>query len=443
MAAVFAPARPAQPAPEIPPDSSLLFTYGIHSRAKPVAPVWTDGPHYFGMRNVYHRIEGYNVGVAKDRCLLGLVEEHEHVVKAKGRTLAALITKEIALEVDGGYGYTNNNADGRHGWRCGYEFRSPRRSNFLRILESFNEDLLSLCWKSKEAANDFFSLQDFSKRSAIEDRIGGSTDFSRFVTFIKDTIVDHLRRTLVVNFGPSTTDYCLLLPERHPGNMAHERMNVDVYCQLYFVVVPHLVDFAKSTESTTKETPLVLLVTIHKSIKSSGLEDLIETARQAVKARAVGMIGKPGTNERQEQVTQIEGRIEDKVSRGITIAKVDRSHFPAQYKPVERQVYRFSSEGEMGRAASYGRKDQLPLMLASALLQEKHPFKPPRKKPRSTTEATLGSCNDEPGQAGPWPKDKPLQPVELRSILERLSVEEQEHILVLMNNEETDDIDME
>lgn len=46
------------------------------------------------------------------------------------------------------------------------------------------------------------------------------------------------------------------------------------------------------------------------------------------------MIGKPGTSERQEQVAQLEGRIKDKISRGITLTKADRSLFPTQYKPL-------------------------------------------------------------------------------------------------------------
>lgn len=37
------------------------------------------------------------------------------------------------------------------------------------------------------------------------------------------------------------------------------------------------------------------------------------------------MIGKPRSDERQEQVAQLEGRIEDKISRGITLTKADRS----------------------------------------------------------------------------------------------------------------------
>lgn len=66
-------------------------------------------PHFLGMRNFHRRIEGSDVKVAKDGCLLELVEEHRQVVKVKGRTLAALITKDVTLEaLDGGKGYASN-----------------------------------------------------------------------------------------------------------------------------------------------------------------------------------------------------------------------------------------------------------------------------------------------------------------------------------------------
>jgi hypothetical protein len=270
-----------------------------------------------------------------------LIKEHEQVANVKGRTLAALITKDITLEaLDGGNGYTSNTSGPAPWlemwlraqvteainipvtatlfptaradlWPC--TLKNTRLliavlflsryllilrpllvvSHSRRILESFNEDLLSLCWKSTTAANNFVDLQDFSKLNAntIKDRFAGSTDFSRFETFTKDTIVDHLGRISVVKFGPSTTDYCLLLPERDPGNPAYEPMKADVYCQLsfltkfvYFVAVPHLVDFAKSSKATTKKNVLVLRDAIIKSVKTCGLEDLIEAAKQAVKA---------------------------------------------------------------------------------------------------------------------------------------------------------------
>ncbi|KAG0046342.1 hypothetical protein BGZ89_005329, partial [Linnemannia elongata] len=116
---------------------------------------------------------------------------------------------------------------------------------------------------------------------------------------------------------------------------------------MYFVAVPHLVDFAKSSKATTKKNLLVLRDAIAKSVKTCGLEDLVEAARQAVRAmdsalttagmRAVRMIGKPRTSERHEQVAQIEGRINDKVSRGIILTKSDRSLFLAQYEPLSAQ----------------------------------------------------------------------------------------------------------
>src|SRR5690348_4702898 len=68
-------------------------------------------------------------------------------------------------------------------------------------------------------------------------------------------------------------------------------MKAGVYHQLsfltkimYFVAVPHLVDFAKSSKATTKKNLLVLRDAIAKSVKTCGLEDLVEAARQAVRA---------------------------------------------------------------------------------------------------------------------------------------------------------------
>ncbi|OAQ25681.1 hypothetical protein K457DRAFT_22734 [Linnemannia elongata AG-77] len=226
------------------------------------------------------------VRAAKDRCLLELIKEHEQVVKVKGWTLAALITKDFTGGIE-------------------------RR----RILEPFNEDLLSLCWTSTKAANDFVDLRAFSKlnTNTIKDRFTGSADFT-------------------------------------PPRQSDPR-----------------VDFAKSSKATTKKNLLVLRDAIAKSVKTCGLEDLVEAARQAVRAmdsalttagmvarnesqadslgpevaqkahKAVRMIGKPRTSERHEQVAQIEGRIKDKVSRGIILTKSDRSLFLAQYGPLSAQ----------------------------------------------------------------------------------------------------------
>ncbi|KAG0248048.1 hypothetical protein BGZ95_008246, partial [Linnemannia exigua] len=184
-------------------------------------------------------------------------------MKVLGRTLAVLVTKDITLEaLDGGKGYTSNTSGPAPWlemwlraqateaikipvsatlfptartdmWPCTVKHKRLLiailyLSRYLlilrpllvvshsrRILESFNEDLLSLCWKSTKAAENFVDLQNFAKLNAntIVSRFAGSKDFSRFETFTKDTIVDHLGKISVVKFGPSAKDYCLLLPE--------------------------------------------------------------------------------------------------------------------------------------------------------------------------------------------------------------------------------------
>ncbi|KAK5829369.1 hypothetical protein F5H01DRAFT_361247 [Linnemannia elongata] len=306
------------------------------------------------------------IRAAKDRCLSELIKEHEQVVKVKGWTLAALITKDVTGGIE-------------------------RR----RILEPFNEDLLSLCRTSTEAANDFVDLRAISKlnTNTIKDRFTGSADFKRFKTFTKDTIDDP---TIWENLG----------------NPTHESMKAGVYHQLsfltkimYFVAVPHLVDFAKSSKATTKKNLLVLRDAIAKSVKTCGLEDLVEAARQAVRAmdsalttagmRAVRMIGKPRTSERHEQVAQIEGRIKDKVSRGIILTKSDRSLFLAQYEPLSAQSTDSLPKLKGGCASLYGHKELYP-HTSKHTVAGKQAFMPPRKKLKNRSR-TLGSCDEEPG----------------------------------------------
>ncbi|KAF9272682.1 hypothetical protein BGZ88_004519, partial [Linnemannia elongata] len=308
------------------------------------------------------------IRAAKDRCLSELIKEHEQVVKVKGWTLAALITKDVTGGIE-------------------------RR----RILEPFNEDLLSLCWTSTKAANDLIDLRAISKlnTNTIKDRFTGSADFSRFKTFTKDTIDDP---TIWENLG----------------NPIHESMKAGVYHQLsfltkimYFVAVPHLVDFAKSSKATTKKNLLVLRDAIAKSVKTCGLEDLVEAARQAVRAmdsalttagmvarltrdrrilwvlkslrRAVRMIGKPRTSERHEQVAQIEGRIKDKVSRGIILTKSDRSHFLAQYEPLSAQSTDSLPKLKGGCASLYGHKELYPSCQQAHCCRKSRPSCRPEK----------------------------------------------------------------
>ncbi|KAF9272603.1 hypothetical protein BGZ88_004591 [Linnemannia elongata] len=536
--------------------------------------------HFFGMRNFHRRIGGPTVKVAKDRCLSELIKEHKQVVKVKGQTLAVLITKDITLEaLDGGRGYTSNTSGPAPWlerwlraqatdainisvtaalfptartdlWPCTVEKTSLLvavlfLSRYLlilrpllvvshsrRVLESFNEDLLSLCWKSTKAANDFVDLRDVSElnTNTIKDRFAGSTDFSRFETFTKDTIVDHLGRISIVKFGPSTNDYCLLLPERDPGNPAYEPMKADVYCQLsfltklvYLAAVPHLVDFAKATIKTNM---LVLRDAIVKSVKACGLEDMIEAARQAVRAmdsgltttrmvarnkrqvdslhpevaqkahvdrmkkardagneRAVRMIGKPRTSERHEQVAQIEGRIKDKVSRGIILTKSDRSLFPTQYKPLSAESTDFllklkedvplykaakSSTPHAGKYTVAGKAALHAAQKKAAQEQKPHwglAMKNLAKQdfnPR-TSHFSLSNCslcnqdfiwyptlqhrckrlnkNDENDKTSP--PSKLIHLYYPHSMFERLSVEEQTCILALIDKERTGEIDME
>ncbi|KAK3819485.1 MAG: hypothetical protein J3R72DRAFT_423753 [Linnemannia gamsii] len=538
-------------------------------------------PHFFGMRNFYRRIEGPNVKVTNDRCLSELIEEHEQVVKVRGRTMAALITKDITLEaLDGGYGYTSNTsgpgpwlemwlrAQATEAinipatatlfptartdlWPCTVEkthllvavlFLSRYLlilrpllvvSHSRRILETFNEDLLSLCWKSTKTANNFVGLEDFSKLDAntIQDRFAGTTDFTRFETFTKDTIVDHLGKISVVKFGPSTKDYCLLLPERDSGNPAYEPMKADVYCQLsfltklvYFVAVPHLVDFVQSSKATTRKNLLALRDTITKSVKRYGLEDLIEAAKQAVRAvdgeltttrmvarnkrqadalgpegskkahvsrmknvrdagdeRAVRAIGNPRSKERQKQIAQIEGRIRDKVSRGVTLTKAERSLFPAQYEPLSTESTEFllgvkedvplykaakSSTPHAGKYTVAGKaalhaaqkkaaQEQRPHWGLAMKNLAKQDFAP-RMSHFSLSNCSLcgqdilwyptlqhrcPSKNDEDDNSPP--DSVRVHLYYPHSIFERLSVEEQEHIISLIDKEETGNTDIE
>ncbi|KAF9117511.1 hypothetical protein BGW39_002100, partial [Mortierella sp. 14UC] len=390
--------------------------------------------HFFQTRDFYRRIEGPNIGVAKDECLWELVEEHKRVAQVQGQTLAAFITKDITLEaLDGGYGYTSTTS-GPAPWlemrlkaqtiksfdidSAAVIFPTARTdlwpctanherlliatlflsrylqivrpllvvSHSRRVLETFNDDLLSLCWKSSQEANDFVQLQDFSEldSTTIRDRFAGSDDFSRYEKFAKDTMIDHLAKIAIVKFGPATTDYCLLLPERHPGHPAHDPMKADLYCRLsfltkmvYIVAFPHLVDFAKSSRPTTRDNLQELHGIILESIKKAGLEDPIESTRHAVrvmdsgltgprmenslgsesakkehndrmgkirdagKQKAVFAIGAPGSVERCQQVAQIQDRYNDKVSRHITPSKSDRALFQAQHDPSSPESTNF------------------------------------------------------------------------------------------------------
>ncbi|KAG0053127.1 hypothetical protein BGZ90_006298, partial [Linnemannia elongata] len=330
------------------------------------------------------------VRAAKVRCLSELIKEHEQVVKVKGWTLAALITKDVTGGVE-------------------------RR----RILEPFNVDLLSLCWTSTRAANDFVDLRAISKlnTNTIKDRFTGSADFS---------------------------------------NPTHESMKAGVYHQLsflikiiYFVAVPHLVDFAKSSKAKTRKNLLVLRDAIAKSVKTCGLEDLVEAARQAVRAMdsaltTAGMVArkkgqadslgpevaqKPRTRERHEQVAQSEGLIKDKLSRGIILTKSDRSLFLAQYKPLSAQFT--DSLPKL--------KEDVPLYMATRSCT-------PHVNKHTSVELqymqsgfiwypTLQHRSKHPNKYDE--NDKTSPPSELihlyysHSMFERLSVEEQNYILAL------------
>jgi hypothetical protein len=297
--------------------------------------------HFFQMRNFYQRIKNSDIGVAKDECLRELVEEHKQVVQVKGRSLAALITKDITLEaLDGGYSYTSATS-GPAPWLekrlrvqtatsfdidpAVIRFPTARTdlwpctvkseclltaalffsrylqivrplmvvSHSRRVLETFNDNLLSLCWKSPQEASDFVQLQDFSQLDAetIKNRFAGLDDFSRYQKVARDTVIEHMAKISIVKFGPAAADYCLLLPERDPGNPAHDPMKADLYCQLsfltkmvYAIAFPHLIDFAKSSKPTTCDNLQKLYGIILKSIKKAGLEDPIESTRCAVKA---------------------------------------------------------------------------------------------------------------------------------------------------------------
>lgn len=191
------------------------------------------------------------------------------------------------------------------------------------------------------------------------------------------------------------------------------------------------------------------------------------------------MVGKPRTNERREQVAQIEGRVEDKISRGITLTKADRSLFPAQYKPLSAEStdfllrlkegvplykaaksstphagkYTVAGKAALNAAQKKAAQEQTPHWGLAMKNLAKQDFDP-RMSHFSLSNCSLceqdflwyptlqhrcPNKNDENEKAPP-----PSALIHLyypHSIFERLSVEEQDHILSLIDKEETGGID--
>ncbi|OAQ31765.1 hypothetical protein K457DRAFT_124027 [Linnemannia elongata AG-77] len=238
------------------------------------------------MRNHFLRNQRPGETVATDECLKELVDAGSRPVMVKNQVISAFVTKDITLEaLAGGFAYDDDTAG-----------PAPRLEHHLRkcvaeiVKDQIDGDVFP---QSQDSQNQYMTSleQGHYTHASLEATFG--QEIARSWTNIKSdsNYVEALGRLSVVKFGPGQDDYCLLLPERHTGNMrynpplsaAFSKLSFLTKC-MYLVAIPHLVAYAQNSRPGSRQDTLVQLMNeIEGSVQKCGVRLLIEDARDLVK----------------------------------------------------------------------------------------------------------------------------------------------------------------
>ncbi|KAF9277179.1 hypothetical protein BGZ88_001313 [Linnemannia elongata] len=243
--------------------------------------------HFQHMRNHFLRNQRPGETVATDECLKELVDAGSRPVMVKNQVISAFVTKDSTLEaLAGGFAYDGDTAG-----------PAPRLEHHLRkcvaeiVKDQIDGDVFP---QSQDSQNQFMaSLEQGHYTHASLEAAAFGQEIARSWTNIKSdsNYVEALGRLSVVKFGPGQDDYCLLLPERHTGNMrynpplsaAFSKLSFLTKC-MYLVAIPHLVAYAQNPRPGSRQDTLVQLMNeIEGSVQKCGVRLLIEDARDLVK----------------------------------------------------------------------------------------------------------------------------------------------------------------
>ncbi|KAH7053811.1 hypothetical protein BKA57DRAFT_502258 [Linnemannia elongata] len=230
--------------------------------------------HFQHMRNHFLRNQRPGETVATDECLKELVDAGSRPAMVKNQVISAFVTKDITLEaLAGGFAYDSDTAG-----------PAPRLEHHLRncvaeiVKDQINGD-------SQDSQNQFMASleQGHYTHASLEATFGQEIATSWTNIKSDSNYVEALGRLSVVKFGPGQDDYCLLLPERHTGNMRYNPPLSAAFSKLSFltkcmclVAIPHLVAIQAGY-------PLQLMNEIEGSVQKCGVRLLIEDARDQVK----------------------------------------------------------------------------------------------------------------------------------------------------------------
>ncbi|KAF9322319.1 hypothetical protein BGZ91_004370 [Linnemannia elongata] len=214
--------------------------------------------HFQHMRNHFLRNQRRGETVVTDECLKELVDAGSRPVMVKNQVISAFVTKDITLEaLAGGFAYDDDTAG-----------PAPRLEHHLRkcVAEIVKDQIDG---DSQDSQNQFMASleQGHYTLASLEATFG--QEIARSWTNIKSdsNYVEALGRLSVVKFGPGQDDYCLLLPERHTGNMrynpplsaAFSKLSFLTKC-MYLVAIPHLVAYAQNPRPGSRQDTLVQLM---------------------------------------------------------------------------------------------------------------------------------------------------------------------------------------
>ncbi|KAK5816753.1 hypothetical protein F5H01DRAFT_405241 [Linnemannia elongata] len=319
--------------------------------------------HFKLMADHYRRNQVKGEKVATEKCLEELIDQGTRPARVGSWTVTALVTKDITSEaLKGGYGYDSTMA-GRAPQlelrlrQCTRDLVDdsidldvfPRArtnifacssrhypillallflSQYLSItrplllvthslpaLNIFQKGLLQKCWRDKDGVSLMSkhlrsqqpSHQDLIETLGREDAV----EWDKALTYNNKTFLASLGTVSVVQYGPLSDDWCLYLPERHPGNgfynpvIAHSYATLSFLTKVLYVVALHfVVAFAeemdleeksgkeKRAEGTTFVTGLKRVRDkILAAVKELGLDQMVSAIKEDVVRQQLELFG--------------------------------------------------------------------------------------------------------------------------------------------------------
>ncbi|KAF9133347.1 hypothetical protein BG015_003567 [Linnemannia schmuckeri] len=298
--------------------------------------------HFRLMRDHFAKNRRPGETAATDECLEELIDGGSKPVLVRNQVVSAFLTKDITLEALAGvFAYDKETAGPaprleHHLRKCVGDlvsdfidrdiFSSVRTdlfpcstrhqehqiallflSNYLCILQPIllvthamqvlhilQHNHIHKCWRSQDSRDQFTSSLEQQNHTHASLEAGfGQRVAGRWTSIKSDaTYVEALGKFSVVKFGPGKDDYCIVLPERHAGNMRYNPALSSALSLVsfltkcaYLIAIPHLVQYAQNRPPGSRQDTLVQLKNdIEDSVRKCGIRSLMEKTRDQLKS---------------------------------------------------------------------------------------------------------------------------------------------------------------